>query len=156
MPSTSEEGGGASGTQPSLITVPVNIPLPGRMDLSGGNLPVKWQRFCRAWSKYEIAAQLKDPENPGRNKERRAATLLTCIGSDALDVINAMESENEDQRKDPEVILEKMKQYCPRPMKGVCSTVGTKSQMNQLMLMSPHYDISDDMQLRVINRLTYS
>jgi len=100
MPTTSEEGGGASGTQPSLITVPVNIPLPGRMDLSGGNLPVKWQRLCRAWSKYEIAAQLKDPENPGRNKERRAATLLTCIGSDALDVINAMESENEDQRKD--------------------------------------------------------
>ena len=66
----------------------------------------------RAWSNYKIAAQLKDPENPGRNKERRAATLLTCIDSDALDVINAMEFENEDQRKDPEVILEKMKQYC--------------------------------------------
>ena len=48
---------------------------------------------------YEIAAQLKDPENPGRNKERRVATLLTCIGSDALDVIDAMEFENEDQRK---------------------------------------------------------
>ena len=53
--------------------VPVNIPLPERMDLNGGNLPVNWQRFCRAWS--------KDPENPGRNKERRAVTLLTCIGS---------------------------------------------------------------------------
>ena len=101
MPTTSEEGGGASGTQPSMITVPVNIPLPERMDLSGGNLPVKWQRRPR-----------KDPENPGRNKERRAATLLTCIGSDALDVIDAMEFDNEDQRQDPEVILEKMKQNC--------------------------------------------
>lgn len=40
------------------------------------------------------------------------ATLLTCIGSDALDVIDALEFENEDQRQDPEVILEKMKQYC--------------------------------------------
>ena len=109
---TSEEDGGASGTQPSMITVPVNIPLPERMDLSGGNLPVKWQRFCRAWSNYESAAQPKDPENPGRNKERRAATLLTCIGSDALDIIDAMEFEKEDQRKDPEVILEKKKQYC--------------------------------------------
>ena len=84
MPTTSNEGSGASsGTQPSMITVPVNIPLPERMDLSGGNLPVNWQRFCRAWS--------KDPEKPGRNKERRAATLLTCIGSDGLDVIDAME-----------------------------------------------------------------
>ena len=51
MPTTSNEGGGASlGTQPPMITVPVNIPLPERMDLSGGNLPVKLQRFCRAWS----------------------------------------------------------------------------------------------------------
>ena len=94
MPTTSNEGGGASsGTQPSMITVPVNIPLPERMDLSGGNLPVNWQRFCRAWS--------KDPEKPGRNKERRAATLLTCIGSYVLDVIGAMEFENEDQKKRP-------------------------------------------------------
>jgi len=69
MPTTSEEGGGTSGSQPSMITVPVNIPLPERMDLSGGNLPVKCQRFCQAWSNYEIAAQLKDPENLGRNNE---------------------------------------------------------------------------------------
>ena len=113
------------------------------MDLSGGNLPVKWERFCRAWSSYEIAAQLKDPENPSRNKERRAATLLTCIGSDALDVIDAMEFENEDQRKDPEVISGKMKEYpigkCNEIMKDMCSTVGTKSQMNRSMLMSPYY-----------------
>ena len=113
MPTTSEEGGGASsGTQPSMITVPVNIPLPERMDLRSGNLPVKWQRFCRVWSNYKIAAQLKDPENPGRNKQQQAAMLLMCIGSDALDIIDAMEFENEVQRKDPEVILEKMKQYC--------------------------------------------
>ena len=39
-----------SGSQPSMITLPVNILLPERTDLSGGNLPVKWQRFCRAWS----------------------------------------------------------------------------------------------------------
>ena len=34
MSTTSNEGGGAfSSTQPSMITVPVNIPLPERMDL---------------------------------------------------------------------------------------------------------------------------
>ena len=80
-----------------MITVPVNIPLPERMDLSGGNLPVKWRRFCRAWSNYEISAQIKDPENPSRKKEQQVATL---------------EFENQDQRKDPEVIIEKTKQYC--------------------------------------------
>ena len=68
-----------------------------------------------------------------------------CIGSDALDVIDAMEFKNEDQRKDPEVILQKMKQYCI----GECNETyeryvfnrqDPKSQMNQLILMSPHYE----------------
>ena len=57
-----------------------------------------------------MAAQLKDPENPDRNKQRRTATLLTCIGSDALDVIDSMEFESEDQRK--EDVIGKMENYC--------------------------------------------
>ena len=84
---------------PSMITVLVNIQFPQWLDLNDCNLPVKWHRFCRAWSNYEIATQLKDPEYPDRNKERHGATLLTCIGSDALDIIDAMKFENEDQRK---------------------------------------------------------
>ena len=52
------------------------------------------------------------PENPDRNREQRTATLPTCIGSDALDVIDVMEFEIEDQRKDPAVILEKTEKYC--------------------------------------------
>ena len=38
--------------------------------------------------------------------------MLTCIGSDALDVIDVMEFDTEDRRKDPEIILEKMENYC--------------------------------------------
>ena len=114
MPTGSEASDSASthnssGIQPSVITVPVNIPLPEKLDLSGGNLPVKWERFSRAWSNCEIAAQRK---NQDQNKERRTATLLTCLGSDTLDVIDAMEFEIENQRKDPAVILEKMEKYC--------------------------------------------
>ena len=44
------------------------------------------------------------------------------------------------------------------PMKGMCSTVRTNSQMNQLMLSLCHRitKISGDMQLWVIDRLAYS
>ena len=38
--------------------------------------------------------------------------MLTCIGSDALDEIDAMEFENQEQRKDSEVILKKTKEHC--------------------------------------------
>ena len=38
--------------------------------------------------------------------------MLTCIGSVALDVIDAMAFDTEDQRKDPEIILAKVEKYC--------------------------------------------
>ena len=86
--------------------MPVSIPLPEKLDLSSGNQAVKWQRLSRVWSNY---AQLKDPENEDRNKERRTAILLTCIGLGALGVIDAMEFDTEDQRKDTAIIRTKIK-----------------------------------------------
>lgn len=77
----------ASGTleQPRLVQIPKNIPLPSKLEISR-NLATNWKKFQRAWNNYEIAARLKDPEHPDVNKPLRTATLLTCIGSDALDV----------------------------------------------------------------------
>lgn len=84
-----------------MIVVPVNIPLPRKLELSGENLAVKRQHLSRVWS---------NPENQDRNKERTTATSVTCIVPDALDVIDAMDTK--DQKKDPEIILTKMEKYC--------------------------------------------
>ena len=45
------------------------------------------------------------------NKERPTATLLTSLGSDAVDVIEGLPFEEEVRRKDPDVILEKLEKY---------------------------------------------
>ena len=90
MPPKPEVGDGAtcqaSGAlmQPKLVQIPINIPLPSKLELSG-NLATNWKKFHRAWNNHEIAARLKDPEHPDVNKSLRTATLLTCIGSDALE-----------------------------------------------------------------------
>ena len=55
---------------------------------------------------------LKDPENPAVNKSLRTATLLTCIGSDALDVYEGLEFEREDDKKDIDIVLQKLQRYC--------------------------------------------
>ena len=115
MSTPDEESGGGSTQnlscgQPTVITLPVNIPLP--IGFKRWKSPYQVARFSRVSSNYEIEAQLKDPGNPDWNKEQRTTTLLTCIGSDALDVIDAMEFENEAQRKVPEVVLKKMENYC--------------------------------------------
>jgi len=38
--------------------------------------------------------------------------LLTCIGSDAVDVYKGLEFENEDDKKDIDIALQKLQRYC--------------------------------------------
>ena len=62
-----------SGTQNnSVITIPVNIPLPEKLYLIGGNLPVKWQQFSRAWSNYETRKIRIGTRNEGPPRYLRA------------------------------------------------------------------------------------
>lgn len=111
------EGSGASVqvqeavAQPNLVQIPINIPLPSKLELTG-DLVMNWKEVHRAWNSYKIAARLKDPENPTINKSLRTATLLTCIGSDALDVYEGLEFENEDNKKDIDIVLQKLQRYC--------------------------------------------
>ncbi|XP_074632395.1 uncharacterized protein LOC141890718 [Acropora palmata] len=99
--------------QPNLVQIPINIPLPSKLELTG-NLATNWKKFHRAWNDYEIAARLKDPENPAVNKSLRTATLLTCIGSDALDVYEGLEFNSEDDKQDIDIVLQKLQHYCIR------------------------------------------
>ena len=67
------EGSGASVqvqeavAQQNLIQIPINIPLPSKLELTG-NLATNWKKFHLDWNNYETAARLKDPENPAVNK----------------------------------------------------------------------------------------
>ena len=88
-----------------VIQIPVNLPMPPQLAMTG-NLATNWKRFYRAWNNYEIAARLRDPNNPG------TATLLTCIGADALDVFDGLDFANEDERKDIDVVVSKLEKYC--------------------------------------------
>lgn len=97
--------------QPRLVQIPINIPLPSKLEISG-NLATNWKKFQRAWNNYEIAARLKDPEHPDVNKSLRTATLLTCIGSDALDVYDGLDFASEEQKTDIDVVLQKLQSYC--------------------------------------------
>ena len=97
--------------QPNTVQIPINIPLPSKLELTG-NLATNWKKFHRAWNNYEIAARLKDPENPAINKSLRTATLLTCIGSDALDVYEGLEFDSEGDKQDIDIVLQKVQRYC--------------------------------------------
>lgn len=69
---------------PQRVYVPTNIPFPAKLDIRG-NLATNWRHFKQVWENYEIATGLKD-----KNNELRVATLLTCLGAEALSVYDGL------------------------------------------------------------------
>lgn len=59
------------------------------------------------WQNYEIASRCRE-----ESKEFRTATLLTCIGQEALEVYDGLAFESEAQKMDIDVILLKLEEFC--------------------------------------------
>lgn len=98
--------------QPNLVQSLINITITAHRRF--GN---ELEKFHHAWNSYEIVARIKDPENPLK-KSLRTTTLLNCIDSKALDLYERLEFENEDDKKDIDIVLQKIQSYCiVRPMK---------------------------------------
>ena len=98
--------GESSGTTPATPAVLQNVPFPSKLETKG-NMASNWKRFRRVWSNYEIASRLvKQP------KEERTATLLTCLGADALEIVDGLDFANDEERKDIDVFLEKLEVFC--------------------------------------------
>ena len=81
------------------------IPIPRPLSLTG-NLAQNWKTFSRDWSNYEIASKLNNEEMP-----IRVATLLSCIGNDAMNVFDGFVLTDEQLDNLPD-ILEAFKHYC--------------------------------------------
>lgn len=77
-----------------------NLPVPSRLD-TRGNITENWKRWKQVWDPFEIASRLNQQEN-----QRRVATFITCIGSDALEVYNSLPFEREDDKMVMSKVLE--------------------------------------------------
>ena len=103
------EGDASSSGVPGQAEIPrgihVNIPLPAKLD-ARGNLAANWKKFRRMWNNYEIASRLRQ-----ETKELRTATLLTCIGTEALETFEGLEFVNETEKTDIDVVLEKLEAF---------------------------------------------
>lgn len=95
----------AQGNQPARGRR-MNVPLPAKLELKG-NLATNWRKFRRMWNNYEIVTRLTDEDN-----QFRTATLLTCIGGDALDIYDGLPFQNDDERDNINVVLQKFEEFC--------------------------------------------
>ena len=111
--SDTEETPNTSGSQPPGSSAPPvpqfiqsNIPLPSKLEVKG-NLSTNWKRFKRLWTNYEIASRLNT-----QSSELRTATLLTCIGSDALEIFDGLPFENEEAKTNIDQVLQLLEAHC--------------------------------------------
>lgn len=89
------------------------IPAPEKLNISTGNIAHNWQLFRQAWDNYECAIDLSTKPEP-----KRVATLLTVIGSDALEVFNTFEWNAEEDKKKIKPVLDNFNKYF-NPKKNV-------------------------------------
>ena len=82
------------------------LPFPPQLNLRG-HLSVSWKRFKRVLENYEIATGLD-----GKDKSLRVATLLTCLGPDAIELFDGFTFAAEADKEDAAKILEKFENYC--------------------------------------------
>ena len=103
-----EESGGAAGRRvvPTCVYMPASIPLPTPLDVRG-DVAGRWKRFKVMWSNYEIASQLNT-----QAMGLRVATFKTCIGSDALDVLEGFTYGTGEDETDLDDSLAKMETFC--------------------------------------------
>ena len=83
----------------------ISLPPPTKLELTG-EIGMKFKQWKSRWNNYVIATQLDKC-----SAQRRCAIMLSCIGEEALTIIDGLDLEDDD-RKDPDKILDKLKEYC--------------------------------------------
>ena len=85
-----------------------NLPLPGPLNLkqNQNNLDIAWKLWHRQWKNYTIATGLQE-----KTEEVKVATLLTCIGPEAMLILDGL-CTNEEEQKTVDSILGKFKAFC--------------------------------------------
>lgn len=84
----------------------IGIPFPAKLELSRGNIAQNWKKFHRVWENYEIATGLNE-----KDPKLRIATLLTCLGPDAIELFETFPLSDE-EKKDPAKVVGSFQTYC--------------------------------------------
>jgi len=89
-----------------VMAVASHIPLPAPLRITA-TLAVEWKRFKGQWSNYVKAAKVDKEE-----RDCQAAIFLACIGADAYDIFSNMEFPQEEDKADPEKLIEAFERHC--------------------------------------------
>ena len=81
------------------------IPFPPPMKMSGC-LTTEWKRFRGQWENYIVATNLAD------DSARRAAIFLACVGTEAYEIFQTFQFDDEAHRQDIRKVIDAFDNYC--------------------------------------------
>jgi len=89
------------------IAMHLGLPPPEPLHLSGGNISANWKKFKQRYTNYKIATGMISSKDSATG-----TTLLTVIGSDAIDVFNTLTWNEEGDDKKIEKVLLEFEEHC--------------------------------------------
>ena len=91
----------------SLLAVSQAVPLPPPLRLSeGAPNAATWRNWKQIWDTFPVLTNLAN-----KSPEYRASMLITCVGSEAMPVVNALSYAASGDGKDAEKILDLLEKY---------------------------------------------
>ena len=88
------------------------LPIPEQLNVTDGNRSKNYDVFVQRWSNYIVAAELDE-----KPEKQQLATLLTVIGSNALEVYNTFEWRSTEEKTTASVLI-KFEKFC-KPRKNI-------------------------------------
>ena len=88
------------------LLLPAGLSMPKALKTEG-NLASNWKRFQRAWDNYAIVARLNRFED-----NFKAATFLSCVGEDALEILEGMDFASAEDRAKLDIVVNKFQELC--------------------------------------------
>ena len=80
---------------------------PDELDIRSANKGAEWMIFKQMWKNFEVATDLCT-----KPSKKRVASLLTIIGKESVKIYNTFKWNNEADKEDIEIVLEKFEKYC--------------------------------------------
>jgi hypothetical protein len=84
-----------------------HIPIPAPLKMTSSYIAADWKRFKSQYLNYEVASELSD-----KLKQKRAAVFLACVGTEAYEIYQTFEFEDENDRSDIDKVLEAFQRHC--------------------------------------------
>jgi hypothetical protein len=84
-----------------------NIPIPSPLKMMSSCIAADWKRFKSQYLNYEVAAELAD-----KSKQKRAAVFLACVGTEAYEIYQTFEFDDDENRSDIDKVIEAFQRYC--------------------------------------------